>query len=379
MKKIIMDNCFINRLIDSEYNKTPEYSYLFDKMKSKEIEIFAIPTNIIEIALCSDHKKRQALANILNTLIDGNKIELSWDAHLVRILFEMINDEIPGTLFDRQAMLYESKNYSRLLLGFLGQLCCFTDYSFTAYSYIVQQKLITEYYQARFVSDPERYLSLYKRQLTASISDDEIEDDSLLDGLAIDQLKAKIDELLKERKKIDNIKDFSKYKNNLIEYFSKYELKNLLINFFHYRETIEKSIDIKLLVKHWDKPIFGKLAKPLRADLVDLANDNDSVLSKDYYNLIFIALSDRLPDGFYFPLDHMYNIYLNEIELMLNDSKDLSMGSALDLDYYPACLLSDYFITDDKVLYENIRRMLKKINKDENKVLSYRNDWKKYV
>ncbi|UTY26145.1 hypothetical protein [Treponema denticola] len=379
MKRIILDNCFVNRLIDENYQPTNALNYLVDKKEKGEIEIFAIPTNIIEIALCSDHKKRQALANTLNNLINGENIELSWAAHLVRILFGEIDNQIPGFFINKNSLLYEARNHAKLLLGLLGQLCCFIDYPFTAYDSIVKQKLITKYYQARFVSDPEYYLKLYILQLTTSITDKNVEDDSLLDGLSNQELKSKITQLENNRKKISNIKDFSKYKSKFIEFFSKYELKNLFINFFHYRETIETSTNIKILVKNWNKELFGATAKPLPQELVDLAYNDDSVLSKEYYNYVFIKLADRLPEGFYFPLDHMYNIYLNEIELMINKSKDLSKGSALDLDYYPACLMSDYFLTDDKVLYENIRRMLKKINRDENMVQSFQSDWMKYV
>lgn len=380
MKKIILDNCFINRMVDSDNQTNENYEYMIHKVRLAEIEVFAIPTNILEIALCSDHIKRNALANVLNNLIKGKNILLSWDSYLVLFLFERINDEIPGVLLNKSALMYESKNYTKLMIGLLGQLCCFQDYEFDAYKYLIREKLITKYYQARFVSEPDEYLKLYNKQLKGTLTDKEIEDDSIFDKIEINVLESRIDEKLKQRKEIKNIKEFSKVKNDMIIFFSRYELKNILINFFRYKETIENALDLKLLVKNWDKSLFERKAKPLAPQFHEISNNPDNKPAKEFYHQILLNLVERLPAGYYFPLDHIYKIYLNELEKMLNSNdKKLSKGSALDLDYYPACLMSDHFITDDRDLYENIRKMLKKIGKDENKVISFSKDWKIFI
>ncbi len=379
MKRIILDNCFINRLIGSDNNTNDVFSYLIEKVKTSQIEVYAIPTNIIEIALCSDHDKRNALANVLNKLIKGKNILLSWDSYLVLFLFEEINKQITGVLKDKSVLLHESKNYTKLMLGLLGQLCCFKDYEFEIYQYIVREKLITKYYQARFVSDPEFYLSLYKKQLEGTLLDTDIEDDSQFDSMSIMDLENMISEKLIDRKSIRNIKKFSEMKNDMVLFFSKYELKNLLINFFRYKEIIENSLDLKVIVNNWGSPLFGRTAKPLAEEFTRIASDATQIPTKKFYQHVLLKLAERLPDGCYFPIDHIYNIYLNELEKIINRTKSLSKGSALDLDYYPACLMSDHFITDDRDLYENIGRMLEKIGRDAAKVLSYSRDWKKYV
>ncbi len=379
MKRIILDNCFINKLIDTNNKTNVNYNFLSEKIGKSEIEVYAIPTNILEIALCPDLKKRNALAKALNELIKGRNIFLPWEAYQVLFLFQTINEEIPGILINESALTYQSKNYSKLLLGLLGQLCFFKDYEFEAYQYLVKEKLITKYYQARFVSEPEEYLRLYKEQTKGNLKDEDIEDDSILDEITIQELEVKINEKLENRKSIKNVKDFSNCKNDLINFFSRYEFKNLLINYFKYKEQIEDSLNLKLLVVNWNDPLLGNGASPLHPSLTSIANNTSQLPSKTYYHQILLKLVDRLPSGYYFPLDHIYNIYLNELEKIINGTKNLSKGSAFDLDYYPVCLLCDHFITADRDLFENIRRMLKKCGKEENRVLSYSGNWREIV
>ena len=79
-------------------------------------------------------------------------------------------------------------------------------------------------------------------------------------------------------------------------------------------------MDLKLLVNNWDEPLFGRTAKPLHTQFDEIANNPDSKPAINYYKQILLKLVERLPDGYYFPLDHIYNIYLNELEIMLNNN-----------------------------------------------------------
>ncbi|GHU94330.1 hypothetical protein FACS189479_06940 [Spirochaetia bacterium] len=379
MKKILLDTCVINKLIDDKFVKNESFEYLKSKIDTKEIQVIAIPANIVEVSLCVDHAKRKALSNVLNELIEGRNILCSWEAYLVLFLFQSINAQINGVLINEIELLREANVYSQLMIGLLGQMCFFEDYKIGFYDSVVREKLITKYYQARFISDPEVYLNLYLKQLNGKLDASEIENDAALDTIKIEELENKIEEKYLKRKKIRNVKEFSKHKVDFINYFAKHEFADILIAFFQYKETIERSLNLKTLVNNWDKPLFGMTAKPLADEIGRIASNEKEVPSFDFYKLVLSFLTKRIPNDCMFPVNHIYNIYLNELENILNDSKEPSRGSALDLDYYPGCLLCDYFLTDDKNLYENIKRVLKKTGNDENKVQSFSKDWKKYI
>ncbi len=379
MKKILFDNCFVNRLIDKDSGTNENYAFLRQLKDEKKIKIYCNPTNIVEIALCTDMKKRKSLATVLNQLVKGKNILLNWDAYQVLFLFRELEKEIPGIIINEGRLLEFSYSYCNLLIGLLGQMSIFEEYKVGSFEYIIKQKLITKYYQARFVSDPDYYLRTYKEQLNGTLKPEDIEDDSKFDSMTLSELEKIVKETEQKRKKIKNIKDFSKHKKDMIHFFSRFEMKNSFYHFFIYKEHIEKSLSLRKLSEAWGKDIFGQSAKPLRSELCKVFSDPQSSPTIVAYQEILSKLIDRLPVGSTFPLDKMFGLYLNEIEKILNRTKSLSKGSSMDLDYFPSMMMVDHFITDDKELYDNCRKALTQMGKSSDKILSYSVSWKKEI
>jgi len=379
VKNVILDNSVVNKLIGSDFTSNDNYNYLMVLKNERKIEVYAVPTNIIEIALCPDFEKRHALAKHFNSLIEGTKCLHFWDAYFVLFLFEAIEEQMPGTLIDKASLLSFSNNYVRLILGLLGQMSAIEDYNTGKFDYIVRQRLITKLYQARFLNDPDHYLKLYEQQLKNPLSPMQIDDDSMYDRLSLIDLNNKIDELKENRKPISNIKKYSSVKKGLIEFFARHELKNLFIAFFPHKEEMEAALNLKNLAANWDNQLFETGAKPLPEELHQILIDEHSRPSLDAYRVLLLKLVDRLPSRCLFPLDQMMNIYLNEMEKIINGTKDPSEGSALDLDYYPGCLMANHFITDDHDLFTDIRRMLIKKGLHVDKVVSFSGDWRAVI
>lgn len=376
MKTIQLDTCVINRLLDEKNQPNDNFKFLDSLKIAGHIQIWCSPTNIIEIALCSDYEKRKALSNVLNSLIDGNNVMQSGEAYQIKILFQNINIEIPGVLIDENELLQFSSCYVQLLIGLLGQMAIFPNYRLDRFEHVIRQKLITKYYQARFVSDPDHYLKIYKKQLEGTLNESDVEDDKILDAKTLDEIQAMISALEIGRKKIRNVSDFSKLKKTMAQYFCRHDMRVTFNNFFRYKEHIESSLDLRLLSSKWSQNLFEKGAKPLRVELLDALQGNPSIHA---YKELINCLIDRLPEGCDFPLNKMYDLYMNEIEKILNDKKELSGSASLDMDYFPSMMVVQHFITDDKLLYENMRKILKQMGLDELKVLSYSHNWKENI
>lgn len=378
MKKILLDNNIVNHLINERNEVTDLYKYFENLSLNNIIEIYAIPTNIIEISLCTDIEKRHNLSKVFLKLINGKRLEFSWDVQLIDLIFTLLNDEIPGVLKRKESLYTLSANYNRMLLGLLGLLAALPKYDTGNFESLLHDKLINEYYQVRFLTDPDYYLKIYKRQLNnEKPSSEDLEEQLYAESLSAANLKQEISRLRENKQKINNIKEFSKVKKELGSFFANYEAKRLILNFFPYKEIIEESIDIRLLVNNWSNKIHETEPLQLDSNIEALFKNPESNPSKDAYIYMLLKLIDRLKIENYFPFKNILAIYLNEFEKIANQSKEPSKGLIYDIEYFPTALKADHFITADKELYENTKREIKLLDFPETKVLFFHNkNWR---
>ncbi|MGJ4734894.1 hypothetical protein [Leptospira levettii] len=381
MKKILLDNNVVNHLINEKYEETDLYLFFADLLQNNIIEIYAIPTNIIEISLCSDIEKRHSLAKVFLKLISGKRLEFSWDVQLIDLIFTLLNEEIPGVLKRRESLYSLSVNYNRMLLGLLGLLAALPEYETRNFESLLHEKLINEYYQVRFLTDPDYYLKIYKRQLNnEQPSSEDLDEQLYAESLSASDLKKEISRLRETTQKISNIKEFSKIKKELGSFFANYEAKRLILNFFPYKEILEESIDIRLLVNNWSNKIHETEPLHLESNIKELFKNPDSNPSKEAYIYMLLKLVDRLKLENYFPFKNILAIYLNEFEKIANLSKEPSKGLIYDIEYFPTALKADHFLTADKELYENTKREIKLLDLSESKVLFYHNkNWREDI
>ncbi len=81
MKRMLLDNSAVNSLVaGTDHSQVSElYDCLVRMQRAQVAEVFAIPTNVIEVALCPESNKRHFMAKRLNDLIDGKRVLPSFE------------------------------------------------------------------------------------------------------------------------------------------------------------------------------------------------------------------------------------------------------------------------------------------------------------
>jgi hypothetical protein len=365
-KKIVLDNNAVNWLVDGvdHWSKSRLGHCLQQLVAQDKIEVYAIPTNVVEIALCTDFAKRKRLAVALNELISGIRMHQSWEFDFLNNFFKIVDSHWPGSFKSEIHYGNFNKDTSKIFLCLLAQLAHFENYPIGSFSGIIKAKLYTKFYQARLLSDPEYFLELYLQEISGQpLPPDVIANEKVINSYEIEELKNKTNEFLENRKQIKNIQRYQKVKEKLELHFNFQIAREILKINLPFKEQIEDTIDFVPILTNWQKPspiIPNEIQSPLNPEILRIHDDPNQSFSKEGYYTILELLLLRFGNGFLFPIDAMLSSYFSEIELLLNSKRKLTEGTSLDLDYIPALFQTDYFISGDFALRFGISRVLNK-------------------
>ncbi len=174
--KILLDSSVINHFCspDLDWDKTKYGSVLLEYSK-EIIEVYAIPENVMEIALHPEHGKRRVMAAALDNVISGTRMHYSWEVAVTLNLFEMMRQHWPQAISDI-AIERLKKSAARTLYGYmslLAHLALYEDYPMETFEPILRPKVETTYIQSCFVKEPDQLIEKYLGQLKSRTVDGE--------------------------------------------------------------------------------------------------------------------------------------------------------------------------------------------------------------
>jgi hypothetical protein len=118
---VILDSSFYDT--EKVWYETKNGKVLQDYSSEEVVEVYAIPDNVVEIALCPKHDKRQKMALALDTLISGIRMHYSWEFSFCIELFNIIEQHWPGSVVLSTSKL--KKSAIQALYAYLSALAHF--------------------------------------------------------------------------------------------------------------------------------------------------------------------------------------------------------------------------------------------------------------
>lgn len=369
--KIAFDNNVINKLISSDNKYTDIANELLLLKNNKKIEPYALPVNIIEIALCKDLTKRNAMAKILNELIDGIRIAYTVEQQTAWDFSRLINLHWPNSSSAPSDVAKLGIN-NLIFLGLLGQMAAIENYQIGLFSEQIKNKLVSSYLRSNILANPDEYLISFEDQVNGKKPIETLlQLNNEVEKLTFSELQDKISQNLTNAKSFSKINRFSNIKSKLIELYSYSTLLDLLSKHFHYFEDMLEHINIKEIISNWDKklPMASECDQPrlnLHKDLIEFQK-NPINPAKYHYLLLFDELAYRYRLGL-IPLSYiMMSTYFDEIERSLKNPSTFNQGSSFDIEYLTSILHGDIFFTYDGKLQSSIKQIRKNLftNKDK--------------
>lgn len=370
---MIIDNNIVNKFYDFETNRVSDvYRNLCDLQSSKKIEIFATPTNVIELIMFKDVHKRHVLCKLLNELIEGRRITFSWEFEVIQDVCSAANAHFGDAILDFDIITNISKTPKIMYQGLLGQMSCIENFLLGDYEETIRAKFQTSMIQLLISSDLDILLENYEENIAKrQNSKTFIEKILSLERKSIHELKEMIDQAKKTSTPAKNISKFQRVKPNLVSFYSIAETRELFRTYFKYLEDMIRVFNIKSIVEKWNnsnpknKETDIKPLNPVNAERI--LSNHFSI--EDYFYIIDMLIERYEAIGMIPIMNYRMDVYFNEMERTLRDPGEVSDGSVYDIDYVASFLKCDIFYTHDQKLRASLMSALKKFKFDgrENK------------
>lgn len=360
---VYLDHNILNDIAPpkQEWNTTKWGAYLLDQTQKGHIEIYASPTNCLEIALTKDLDHRHNMARALNTLISGYRMLPTYEFIIVHNLLRHVNGNWPGTINESRFQRISSQS-SRTYIALLGQLAALRDFDCSrGLAGIIAPKIISQLIQGEIFRNP--LAELQKRLVGLRQGTVQSQDAfAAYDSKSLDELADLKDSLLDESFQVDKrgIKFLKDNKAEFIEGYAQDELRSSIHQVFLYHEDLEVCFaGVERVVREWatlhpleaSNPSFQ--LKPLPQALTAAYASGQSTRNDRYS--VLKALGARFSSFLDVPKVYSSAVF-NEMERTLNKGKLPTGGFALDCQHALACAATDFFLVRDAILLDTVKR-----------------------
>jgi hypothetical protein len=162
MLKVYLDQSAASRLIDNgSVARSDLYNGLLNLQAQAEIEIWSSPHNAVELAIWSDHPRRQAVSLALEELTEGRRMLASHEFILLYEALGLIDAAWPGigVCFDRFQEL--AQHNQRIYSGLVAHMAALQDYDTSKGSCeIIRTKRLSQLRQLRLLVSAKTCLEL---------------------------------------------------------------------------------------------------------------------------------------------------------------------------------------------------------------------------
>ena len=369
--KIYIDTNSLNDIAPKNiiWDKTHLGKFLVEQVNLGNIEVWASPANVLEIALNKDLEQRNNMATALNTLISGQRMMPSKEFQIIDDFLNLI-EFIWNNSIKSERLEFLKANSSRTYIALLGQLSALKNYDCSkGFIKVIAPKIATQIINDKILENPKEEL---EKRINAIKNKEYSHIDYFdeLSTLGIDELENRKILLREKTYSIDKkaVKYLQKNIHTLIDGYSLDDLTFACSQVFVYLEDLISTIDFYNIVTNWNNksPIEKKKnsgIKQLEKEIVNRITNKKETL-KDY-RIILNEIIQRFYKQLNFPQISNY-IIVKDLEKGLNNGKIPTGGVVLDSSHSIACLYTNILLSRDERLNSSVNYWFKQIKKDEN-------------
>lgn len=367
--KLYIDNCSLNDIAPKGkiWEETELGKYLIQKSQSAEIEVFASPAGVIEVALNKDLEQRNNMAMALNTLIRGQRMMPSKEFLIIDDFLNLI-DSTWKEATQKSRLEFLKENSSRTYIALLGQLAALKDYDCSkGFIGVIAPKLATQIIHSEIFENPKEEIE--KRiQAIKSKSYSHLEYFSELTIKRIEELEVQQKEYEDKTYSIDKraIKMLQTNQELLIQGYSLDELSFAADQVFVYSEDLVATFNFPTIVSEWNNSgpteISNELTvKPLDKDIAERFEEGKQTINDCKYILKCLVNRFYMQTNFTRISNH---IIFKDLEKGLNKGKIPSGGIVLDSSHCIAALYCEILLSRDNRLNSSVDFWYNQIKKD---------------
>lgn len=367
--KLYIDNCSLNDIAPKEkiWEETELGKYLIQKSQSAEIEVFASPAGVIEVALNKDLEQRNNMAMALNTLIRGQRMMPSKEFLIIDDFLNLLDSTWKGvTQKDRLEFL--KADSSRTYIALLGQLAALKDYDCSkGFIGVIAPKLATQIIHSEIFENPkeeiEKRVQAIKSKKYSHLEYFRDFDDKGIEELQLLQ-KHYEDKTYSINKSV--IKKLQTHQELLVEGYSLDELAFAADQVFVYSEDLALTFNFPKIVSEWNKSsptetVNKLIAKPLDKDIVERFEEGRQTINDCKFILKSLVNRFYMQTNFTRISNH---IIFKDLEKGLNKGKIPSGGIVLDSSHCIAALYCEILLSRDNRLNTSVAFWYSQIKKD---------------
>jgi hypothetical protein len=368
--RLYIDNCSLNDIAPkgTNWEETELGKYLLEKSLNGDIEVFASPAGVIEIALNKDLDQRNNMAKALNTLIRGQRMMASKEFYVIDDFLRLV-EHTWNSSTKTEMMEFLKANSSRTYIALLGQLAALKDYDCSnGFIEVIAPKLATQIIHSKIFVNPKEEI---EKRIDA-IKNKKYTHLEYFDDLT-DQTIKELEEQQKEYEEMsytipqNAITILKKNQEILIEGYSLDELSFAADQVFLYWEDLGSTIiDFLKIVAEWTNKSPIELdknlsVKPLNIEVTGRFSEKKQTILDCKY--VLKSLVNRFHNQTTFTRVSNY-IIIKDLEKGLTAGKIPSGGIILDSSHCIAALYNEILLSRDRRLNASVDFWFKQIKKE---------------
>jgi hypothetical protein len=323
-------------------------------------QVWAGPTHVIELIQAEDKGLRRSLAAMILELIEGRRMWWGFEFELLDEYFRFLGGLVPGTVRHPEFFRHYGEIARRTWLGALA-LSAATDSEWLVpvVDDLRRTKTMNQLIHARFAVDPDRWV---REMREAAEQLNTTEDDPLadLESMTTEEMRWEIARLSKEAERLGNAttQKLNRDRAEIAAVYGAFEIGALLQNIFQLPLDLDLTLDVPLLIKHWDDNRMLQ-SEPLPTYIREMPEnqwEGDPKVFKDVVQrTIRVAAKAHLP-----VLGIGYEVILREMQRNMNQRHLPTAGLAFDGDHASAINRHHIFMTFDDGLANALRAIVNK-------------------
>lgn len=354
---VYLDQNVFGHILDAgaDWRTHPLVRFLLETHKD-QTAVWISPTHVIELVLCSDIQRRQALAQVMLELCGARRMWTGPEFFIIEQFGAFLNAHIPGA-FDPRPFFSEYKQIAeRLWLGYLGLLAASPILPLgPGVDDVRLAKAQTSLIHARIAADPDA--SIQKIIECARAFETTADPDPL--GLSTLTLAEIQDEILAlQAKKTSptkrHIERLKKERALVAATYGAVDIGAALQAVFKLPCDLELTFDTPLIVKQWPalKKATGCISLPKE---IAMAAPEELRAVRSHVLTVLQCGIQAAASAHLSAVSVGYYTVLRELEVKLNQGTIPKGSVALDVDHATACMAFNAFVCHDAALHDNMR------------------------
>ncbi|MCK6682557.1 MAG: hypothetical protein L6R30_09090 [Thermoanaerobaculia bacterium] len=363
-RTVYLDQNLIGHFLNSgaDWRQHPIAARLLEAQRTGSAQVWLSPTHVMELSLMSLVEARQKQAQVMLEMIAARRMWSGFDFFILESFGNWLNSLIPEA-FNPKPFFERSRRLSeRLALGNLGLLAATQDVLLgCGVETIRRAKAETHLIHARIAANPDAYVT----SLVAAVKAFSTTTRDLLGtgGMSLEDMQREAQELAAVARKPTQatLALLQKERIAIASAYGSADIGNAVLSILSWPCALHLTFAIPDVVAGWSKVMetTGCLGLPKEvatADPVMLATDLPTARAV-LHGCIRAAATAELAIAY-----AGYYTVLREMEVCLNQGRLPRPSLTLDVHHALAALRFDVFVTQDEVLYENMRSFVKRGN-----------------